>query len=472
MQFYFRYFLISFLLIFIFGCKSSVKNDVTYFGGHIKNPKDIDVTIYKDDIEIASTKLNQDQKFLIKIDSLKAGLYTFKNGEEFQYIYLEPKDSLLIRLNTWDFDESLVFSGKGAERNNFLIQLFLENESQEKLYFDYFSLNEALFIKKTDSLIKLKTIQFNQFKDGTIKQSKEYFDLIYTAIYFPVFSNKEKYPIHYKHIHHLKKLPTLSKDFYKHRKNINLNHNLFTNYYTYKNYLWNTIYNTSLYKQEMDSLSDLSVIILKQISKIITKEKLKNTMLQKTFISSLIDNSCTKSNGKIAQRIFFENCTDKDTKKEVINLINAINTFKKGSNLFSFRLKNTRDKTLNIKHIITKNTVIYFWPKELNHIQNMAKRVNYLSKRHPDIRFIGIDFQLDNYNWKSYIKATNLNRNNQFQLVDKIDNKFFPKDIPRAIILDRNSIIQSDFTFLSHHNFEQKLLVFEKNAQNTAITNK
>lgn len=459
-------------MIFIFGCESSIKNEVTYFGGHVKNPKDIDVIIYKGDIEIASTKLNQDQKFLIKIDSLKAGLYTFKNGEEFQYIYLEPKDSLLIRLNTWDFDESLVFSGKGAERNNFLIQLFLENESQEKLFYSYYKLNETDFVKKTDSLIQLKTIQFNQFKDGTVKQSKAYLDLVYAAIYFPVFSNKEKYPIHFKHNNHLKKLPTLSDDFYDYRKNINLNQDLFINYYTHKNYLWNHIYNTSLYKHEIDSLSNLSVIILKQISKIIKKQKLKNAMLQKTFINSLIDNSCTKRDSETAERIFFKNCTDKKRKKEVDNLINAINTFKKDTNLPSFQLKNTKDKILDVKNIITKNTVIYFWPRELNRIQNMAKRVNYLTKKHTDIHFIGIDFQLDNYNWKSYIKANNLNRNNQFQLANKSESNFFTKDIPRAIILDQNSIIQSDFTFLSHPNFEQKLLIFEKNTHHNALTNK
>ena len=56
-----------------------------------------------------------------KFKNLKGGLYTFKHGVEFQYIFLQPNDSLLLRLNTWDFDESLVFSGKGAEKNNLLI---------------------------------------------------------------------------------------------------------------------------------------------------------------------------------------------------------------------------------------------------------------------------------------------------------------------------------------------------------------
>ena len=136
MNFYIKYLFILIPLLSIIGCENSVKNGSTYFGGSIKNPKDLNVTIFKGGVKIATTELNQDHKFLFKLDSLESGLYTFKHGEEFQYIYLEPKDSLLIRLNTWDFDESLVFSGKGAERNNFLIQLFLDNEQQEKLFYN------------------------------------------------------------------------------------------------------------------------------------------------------------------------------------------------------------------------------------------------------------------------------------------------------------------------------------------------
>ena len=43
-----------------------------------------------------------------------------------------PTDSVLMYLNTWDFDESLIFSGKGGSKNNFLINLYLQQEKNEK----------------------------------------------------------------------------------------------------------------------------------------------------------------------------------------------------------------------------------------------------------------------------------------------------------------------------------------------------
>ena len=48
----------------------------------------------------------------------------------FNICILQEGDSILIRLNTKEFDESLVFSGQGSEINNFLIEMFLAHEEE------------------------------------------------------------------------------------------------------------------------------------------------------------------------------------------------------------------------------------------------------------------------------------------------------------------------------------------------------
>ena len=121
-------FILSMPLIFLFfGCKSTDNNkNMTFFGGKIKNPKAPYVYLYAGKKVIDSTKLDSNHRFSFLLDSIETGLYTFKHGKEYQYLYLEPKDSLLIYLNTWDFDESLIFSGRGSAKNNYLINLFLD----------------------------------------------------------------------------------------------------------------------------------------------------------------------------------------------------------------------------------------------------------------------------------------------------------------------------------------------------------
>ena len=143
-------------LIFVFltlSCETTDKeNNSTYFGGEIINPKSNFVLFLKDNKVVDTILLDKNNRFLKVYNSLKEGLYTFKHGLEFQYIYLEPTDSILIRLNTWDFDESLVFSGKGSNKNEFLINLFLQNEKEEKQMYPYFNLEESDFERKLDSL--------------------------------------------------------------------------------------------------------------------------------------------------------------------------------------------------------------------------------------------------------------------------------------------------------------------------------
>ena len=112
---------LSYLLVLItlFSCnKSNTIEDATYFGGEIINPKNDFVLIYKDKILIDSVILDQNNRFLYKFKNFTPGLYHF-NHEEYQYVFIEPKDSILFRLNTIDFDESLTFSGKGADKNIF-----------------------------------------------------------------------------------------------------------------------------------------------------------------------------------------------------------------------------------------------------------------------------------------------------------------------------------------------------------------
>jgi len=268
-------FIYSFTTLFLLiGCNTTVKNKTIYFGGQIKNPKDDTVYIIKEDSTIASTKLDTAHKFMFKLDSITNGLYQFKHGDEVQYIYLKKKDSLLIRLNTWDFDGSLVFSGKGANRNNFLIQLFLENEQEEREFYKFYKLEENDFNAKIDSVIQVKKIQFKHFKENTVELSDSFTNLVNTSIYFPIYSKKEIYPIQYKRIHQLAKLPQLSANYYLYRQTATTSKNSFKSYYTYKNYLWNKIYNIALYQKEQDTLSELSSILLEQIVKLVSNEKI------------------------------------------------------------------------------------------------------------------------------------------------------------------------------------------------------
>ena len=117
------YFTLICILLTIIGCKkdsNEVTTDYAYLGGEIINPNTNYIVLSKNEVILDTVKLDGRNRFLYKIDELNEGLYTFRHGGEFQLILLEPKDSLLFRLNTLDFDESLVYSGIGDKKNNYL----------------------------------------------------------------------------------------------------------------------------------------------------------------------------------------------------------------------------------------------------------------------------------------------------------------------------------------------------------------
>jgi len=84
-------------------------DSASYFGGEIINPNSKYVYLCKDNEVIDTIELDKNNRFFQKYDTLSSGMYTFKHDPEYQYIYFDKGDSLMIRLNTREFDNSLTF---------------------------------------------------------------------------------------------------------------------------------------------------------------------------------------------------------------------------------------------------------------------------------------------------------------------------------------------------------------------------
>ena len=59
------------------------------------------------------------------LEDITPGIYTLQHNPENQVVYLEPGDSIMVWVNTYDFDRSLNFSGRGSKESSFLLNLFL-----------------------------------------------------------------------------------------------------------------------------------------------------------------------------------------------------------------------------------------------------------------------------------------------------------------------------------------------------------
>lgn len=439
-------------------------NSNTYFGGEIVNPKSKFVLLIKDEVVLDSITLDKSNRFLGTYESFKEGLYTFKHGNEFQYIYLEPKDSVLVRLNTWDFDESLVFSGKGSHKNEFLLNIFLQNEKEEIGMFQNFHLNESEFEYKIDSLSEVRDGIYKEFANSERNISNGFEKLTQTALRYPLYRLKEIYPYYNKIANDLDRFPTISEDFYKFRKKINFNEENLVSFYPYQNYIVSYLYNIGYQQKEQDSSkSNLTSNILIETSKHIELESFKNNLLKRIIINDFLKSETTCKINEKALDIFLQNCTEDIYITQVKNLVNDSKVVENNKPLTNFTISTYNNIESSINELIkNKKTVIYFWSTEFMSSEYLTKRIKFLETAHPTILFIGINMKTKNNNFEIDRNFKILDITKQYRLPpNSAAHSFLTSNYPRTIMVQKNGIVLNGFTYLDSKKFNAELLKLE-----------
>lgn len=446
------------VVITLFSCGSgNEKCDVTYFGGQIVNPKSKFVTLSKDEIVIDTIYLDSKNNFITQLDIDSEGLYSFNHGLEYQYIYFEPKDSILIRLNTWDFDESLVFSGNGSEKNNFLITLYLQNEKEEHTFSPYYNLNSNKFEEKIAVSESLNNHLYDQLKESGVVVSSKFDELAKVAISYPLNRRKEVYPLIHKNRFQLENYPTVSNTYYDFRKTANLNNEDLISFAPYHNYVNSYLYAVAYQNKKKNS--NFTVHKLEIIIENIHVESFKNRLLRQVIYNDFREAKASCSINKEALKIFNENCTNKHFLKQMNAIANDCEKITQNSNLDNFELATFTNDIIKINSIVkNKKTVIYFWSPIIISPDLLVKRVKYLESKYPELLFVGVNMESPENN----NQQVNYRLNNQYYLTKTSSaNSFVSSQQPRTILVDNNGVIINSFTYLSSPFLERQLVDLE-----------
>ncbi|TGV01006.1 TlpA family protein disulfide reductase [Flavivirga rizhaonensis] len=445
-----------------------MEDNYAYIGGEIINPAANYVVLLKSDTTIDTIKLDDRNRFLYKVNDLEEGLYSFRHGYEYQMVLLEPKDSVLFRLNTLDFDESLVFTGKGSRKNNYLINEFLENEVEEKYIFKLCQLSPTVYQNRIDSLKNLKVKKFNTFKSKF--ETSPLFEKIARAnIDYGYYSSKEVYPfVHYGNNKEaiLKSLP---EDFYSYRKDINYNNDLSIHYYKYNKFLRYTFSNISLKEHNAHSNGKhfnryslcYNLDRLNLIDSLITNTAIKDELLYELVINYISKNKKPENNNAILKSYLSKTKSEKG-KKELTEFTNSLNNLKTGYNIPNIKLVNYDSVEVDINSIINAPTVISFWSHTYHeHFKDSHKEIKELQIKYPEVVFITIN--VDDYGLE---KPKNSLQNNKFTCKNEYTFKN-PKEASRtlaihpmtkAMIVDKNRKIVNGNANIFSVKFEKELL--------------
>ena len=452
-------------LLILSSCNKEFKaNDYrAYFGGEVTNPTNRFVYFSKDGIVIDTIPLQKDNSFFIQFDSLAPGMYSFKHDPEYQYVYFDKNDSIMVHINSKDFDESIIFCGRGDTKNNYLMESYLKNESDKEKMFDVYDYDISKFTSNTDSTYKSNKKSYNIHKND-IKWSKDFDEYAKASLDFNYFSKRELYPI----IHKLRTaedvFDKLPKHYYDYRKNIDFNNVELATYSPFVMYLSHLLNNVGTVKYH-NHFSDVDLALVTNINKLniadtlIKNEKVKNSILNNIAFSYLLEDQNMINNQKFLES-YRKFSTDNSKKNEILRIGNAIQLLIAGNQLPEVNLVDKDGLTVFSNSIIKKKAVLFFYTKEaLTHLAAAHKKALAFKSKYPDYQFIAINLDKDQKEWLELLSNYKFEGIQEYRCsnFEDIKNKWAITKIHRALVLDGNGKIKNAFSNLFDVKFEYEL---------------
>lgn len=136
-------------------CSDEKPKDYVTFSGKVTNKNSDSITISSRGFN-KTIRVDEDGTFS---DTLKVidGMYSFYDGVEGTSLFLKNGYDLKLTLDTKEFDETIKYTGEGAENNNFLAEKAV---LQEKLFDQNF---DSMSEEELNSSLTNASVRFNEF---------------------------------------------------------------------------------------------------------------------------------------------------------------------------------------------------------------------------------------------------------------------------------------------------------------------
>ncbi|WP_394748592.1 TlpA family protein disulfide reductase [Spongiimicrobium salis] len=397
-----------------------------FFAGEIVTPTHDYVILHKGDMVIDSAKLDENNRFSFSLDSISEGLHYFEHKPEVQYVYLEKGDSLLLRLNTIDFDESLIFTGIGEEINNFLLEVFLANEEEKDVIYPYFQLDPDDFSRKIDSLRSIKTRQLRELHEE-FPLSDKALKMAYASIDYNAYVHKELYPFNHKMRTREDKFHALPDNFYDYRKNVSYNDEDLTYLRPYYDYMVNHIRNLTYIGCHHECEGKYSYSIRNElhfnkhkmylIDSLVQEQGLRDNLFRNVAMDYLIMAHDTEKNNTAFIDEFHKFSGNNKHMDEIDGLYQNLLNIQPEREVPDLAVTDAEGNMTSLKELSQKEHVVfYFWSgTQKGHFRNITRRVSVLSKAHPKYEFVGINIRTDPKRWQSMMETAKLDKSLQYR---------------------------------------------------------
>lgn len=458
-------------LVLIFGCKNDTSESKNIFvGGEIVNPKSEYFILSKGSETIDTLYLNQNNQFGKNFEGLEEGIYNFTHPPENQILYLQPGDSLLIWLNTLAFDESINYSGRGASKSSFLLDMFLNNEQNNQLVLSYYRIPPPEFARLTDSIkddrkVKLEALVKNR------DYSEDFLDIARASIDYEYFHLRERYSFltqkYYREM--AREIP---QDFHDYRSDIDFNNENLDSYYVYTNFIDDYLRTQAIERCakssnpnsdcfDLNSFENIKYRILLGDS-LIQNKKIKNRFLDRLASQGITfskDAESMESIIDLLDSIGYASDNRKDLEQMAIIQMNLL----PGNNIGELELTNVNADTVSLKEISDKPVVTYHWSMySKDHFYWQQKEINKLRVKYPEVRFIGINIDEGvEDTWAAIVKNESEHPEFEFHLTfARVNRDLLKSYLYKLFFLKPDGEIIQGTSQLNSPTFEKEILEF------------
>ena len=448
------------LLAVFFSCQPKNKARTGIFlGGHILNPSSRTVTLYQGAKVIEMLELDENLRFQRKYDSLPSGIYKLEHLPEYQTLLLEEKDSLWVRINAAAFDESIVYSGIGASKNNFLIELFLKQDLENNYLSSKYSSNQKIFKNIIDSLLfEKKQLWIQMDSVNTLSPIAQ--KVTQAAYIYPYANIRERYAL----LRGAKWSREEDSLFFSYRRFLNYGDNDLAFFDPYVNYVLNFISQKALNPGEAyfkaKQITDFNLRRREVLDQEISGKLLRNNLARAIAFEEILTFE-NHRNHEIFLQYYATVNSSSNYLSEVLALHADIKRMEPSKSLPKIKLQNANRDTVSSASIPNgRPTVLYFWSQtQMNHYRNTLDRVKDLQKQFPNVRFVGICIQPFNALVDQIQKMMEINTEDQFALVDfeKASKAWVLTLLNKGIVLNKKGLIVEGFGNFSDAAFQNAL---------------
>lgn len=373
----------------------------------------------------------------------------------------------MVRVNTREFDESISFSGKGAERSNFLIDLYLQWEEEYKGFTQHYQKEPQEFQHFLDSLYKIRVKKLNKF-NSKYKVSPEFQEIALAAINFDNYQRKESYPFsYYRENDKIAFINNLPENFYSFRESVKFNNpnlfdlysyqrylSAFLNHQAYKEYCQNHSYNTVSYLHNYNEI--------KVIDKYITSPELKDMKLFRTG-QRFIENSNDKEGVNEIFKLVSASMTSPKAKERIFSLYDSHKKMEAGNIIPDLMLVDSGQRMVTLSSRVQKPTVLYFWSYNSHmHMEESHKKARDLQSKYPEFNFIGVNVNDENSKWIKHVRQHKFDSTMEYRFNDvrEARRSLVINDISKTIVLDKHGRILNSHANIHRTDFESELLAY------------